>query len=180
MYPSARDSVQRVQCGHHDECLTITRAYLTTGVCFAGLRRMIHPEADSKGAPVEEARTYLIKAVESLTSAQVDFAAARYNSCANRAYYACFQAAIAALLAVGIRPASPRGEWSHELVQSQFNGLLISRRKLYPAALRRVLRDTMAVRDKADYTPASVSTRVAGRVLHAAQAFVQAIQEKVR
>jgi hypothetical protein len=65
-------------------------------------------------------------------------------------------------------------------VQDQFNGLLIIRRKLYPAALRRVLRDTMAVRDKADYTPASVSARVAARVLQAAQAFVQAIQEKVR
>jgi uncharacterized protein (UPF0332 family) len=62
---------------------------------------------------VEEARTYLIKAVESLTSAQIDYMAARYNSCANRAYYACFQAAVAALLAAGIRPASPRGEWSH-------------------------------------------------------------------
>ena len=63
---------------------------------------------------MEEARTYLTKAVESLTSAEIDFAAARYNSCANRAYYACFQAAVAALLVAGIRPASPRGEWSHE------------------------------------------------------------------
>jgi uncharacterized protein (UPF0332 family) len=129
---------------------------------------------------VEEARTYLTKAVESLTSAQINFAAARYNSCGNRAYYACFQAAIAALLAAGIRPASPRGEWSHEFVQSQFNGLLIIRRKLYPATLRRVLRDTMAVREKADYTPASVSARVASRVLQAAQEFVRDIQEKVR
>ena len=30
-------------------------------------------------------------------------------------------------------------------------------RKLYPAALRPVLRDTMEVREKADYTPSSVS-----------------------
>jgi hypothetical protein len=67
---------------------------------------------------VEEARNYLAKAVESLTSAHSDFAAARYNSCANWAYYACFQVAVAALLATGIRPASPRGEWSHEFVQS--------------------------------------------------------------
>jgi uncharacterized protein (UPF0332 family) len=74
---------------------------------------------------VKEARTYLIKAVKSLTSAHVDWAAARYNSGANRAYYACFQAAVAAFLAAGVRPASPRGEWSHEFVQSQFNGVLI-------------------------------------------------------
>jgi hypothetical protein len=57
---------------------------------------------------------------------------------------------------------------------------LIILRKLYPAALRRILRDTMAVRDKADYMPAWVSARVASRVLQAAQDFVRAIQEKVR
>ena len=129
---------------------------------------------------MEEARTHLTKAVERLTSGQIDFAAARYHSCANQAYYACFQAAVAALLAAGIRPASPRGAWSHACVQSQFNGLLIIRRKLYAAALRRVLRDTMTVRDKADYAPALVSARVASRVLQAVQDFVRAIQEKVR
>jgi uncharacterized protein (UPF0332 family) len=134
----------------------------------------------TKGVTVEEARAYLTKAVESLASAQGDYAATRYNSCANRVYYACFQAAVAALLVVGIRPANPRGEWSHEFVQSQFNGLLITRRKLYPAALRRVLRDTMEVREKADYTPSSVSVRVARRVLQEAQDFVLAIQENIQ
>jgi uncharacterized protein (UPF0332 family) len=99
---------------------------------------------------LDEARAYMAKAAESLASAQTDFTAARYNSCANRAYYACFQAAIAALLSAGVQPANPRGEWSHEFVQSQFNGLLINRRKLYPVSLRRVLRDTMEVREKAD------------------------------
>jgi uncharacterized protein (UPF0332 family) len=126
---------------------------------------------------VEERRAYLTKARESLTSAEVDCAAARYNSCANRAYYACFQAAIAALLAEGLRPANPRGEWSHEFVQSQFNGLLIGRRKRYPVTLRRILRDTIEVREKADYTPAAVSARVAERVLRAAHSFVHAIEE---
>jgi hypothetical protein len=38
----------------------------------------------------------------------------------------------------------------------------------------------MAVREKADYTPASVSARVASRVLQAAQEFVHAIQEQLR
>ena len=129
---------------------------------------------------MEESRAYLSKAVESVLSAQADYTAARYNSCANRAYYACFQAAVAALLAAGIRPASPRGEWSHEFVQSQFNGLLITRRKLYPITLRRVLRDTIEVREKADYTPSGVSARVATRVLQQAQDFVRIIQETVR
>ena len=128
---------------------------------------------------MEEAQIYIAKALESLASAQADFVAARYNSCANRAYYACFQAAVAALLGANIRPANPRGAWSHEFVQSQFNGLLINRRKLYPVSLRRALRDTIEVREKADYTISVVSARVANRVLGHAQAFVQAIQENV-
>jgi uncharacterized protein (UPF0332 family) len=126
-----------------------------------------------------EARIYVAKAVESLAAAQSEFAAARYNACANRAYFACFQAAVAALLAASVRPVDPKGEWSHEFVQSQFNGRLVNRRKLYPAHLRRVLRDTMEVRDKADYTLSSVSERVGRRVLQQAEEFVQAIREKV-
>ena len=126
---------------------------------------------------MEEAQIYMAKALESLASAQADFEAARYNACANRAYYACFQAAVAALLAADIRPGNPRGEWSHEFVQSQFNGLLINRRKLYPVSLRRVLRDTIEVRAKADYTTSAVNECVANRVLGHAQACVQAIQE---
>ncbi len=128
---------------------------------------------------MEEARAYIAKGVESLTSVQADFAAARYNSCANRAYFACFQAAIAALLDAAIRPADPKGEWSHEFVQSQFNGRLITRRKLYPAHLRRVLRDTIEIREKADYTVSTVSERVARRVMQQAEEFVRTIQERV-
>lgn len=136
-------------------------------------------ESVARGPLVEEARAYMAKAGESLASAESDFVAARYNSCANRVYYACFQAAIAALLLVGIQPSNPKGEWSHEFVQSQFNGVLINRRKLYPSSLRRVLRDTIEVREKADYTLSAVSTSVASRVLRQAREFVQAIQEQI-
>jgi uncharacterized protein (UPF0332 family) len=55
---------------------------------------------------------------------------------------------------------------------------LIGRRKRYPITLRRILRDTIEVREKADYTPAAVSARVAERVLHAAHSFVRAIEEQ--
>jgi uncharacterized protein (UPF0332 family) len=43
-----------------------------------------------------------------------------------------------------------------------------------------MLRDTIEVREKADYTPAAVSERVARRILSAAQTFVEAIQEQYR
>ena len=55
----------------------------------------------------------LAGATESLLTAESEFVNGRYNSCANRCYYGCFQAAIAALLRDGIRA---RGQWSHEFV----------------------------------------------------------------
>jgi len=79
-----------------------------------------------------------------------------------------------------IRGIRTRGSWSHEFVQSQFNGLLIGRRKRYPLPLRRILRDTMEVREKADYTPSPVSARVAARVLQAGQTLVAAVEEHCR
>ena len=65
---------------------------------------------------------YLVKATESLQTAESEFVNGRYNSCANRCYYACFQAGIAAILREGIRA---RGQWNHEFVQGQFVGVLI-------------------------------------------------------
>jgi hypothetical protein len=66
-----------------------------------------------------------------------------------------------------------------EFVQSQFNGVLVNRRKLYPALLRRVLRDTIEIREKADYTASSVNERVARRVLQQAREFFHAIRGNV-
>src|SRR3712207_2798818 len=92
---------------------------------------------------------HLTKARESLLGAESEFANGRYNNAANRAYYACFQAAVAALLRAGIRP---RGDqWSHAFVPAQFDGQLIYRRKLYPTELRNVLERAYALRQKADY-----------------------------
>jgi uncharacterized protein (UPF0332 family) len=91
---------------------------------------------------------YLTKAAESLQTAESEFANGRYNSCANRCYYACFQAAIAALLAEGIRA---RGQWSHEFVQGQFVGVLMNQRHLYETQLRRVLADNQHVRERPIY-----------------------------
>src|SRR5215213_4710959 len=76
---------------------------------------------------------YSAKATESLLAAESEYVNGRYNSCANRCYYACFQAAIMALLREGIRP---RGQWSHEFVHAQFVGVLINQRKRYDSDLR--------------------------------------------
>jgi uncharacterized protein (UPF0332 family) len=118
---------------------------------------------------------YLAKAEESLRTAESEFANGRYNSCANRCYYACLQAAIAALLAEGIRA---RGQWSHEFVQGQFVGVLINKRKRYDPELRRVLADNQSLRDKADYRPELVTATQANRALRRSRLFVSAVRQR--
>jgi uncharacterized protein (UPF0332 family) len=78
------------------------------------------------------AHTYLAKASESLAGAESELREDRFNSSANRSYYACFQAAIAGLLLSG-SPKPISGRWSHGYVQSEFSGQLIARRKQYPS-----------------------------------------------
>ena len=118
---------------------------------------------------------YVTKATESLLTAESEFVNGRYNSCANRCYYACFQAAIAALLREGIRP---RGQWNHEFVQAQFVGVLINQRKRYDPELRRVLSDNQSLRDKADYRPELVTATQASRALRRSRLFVAAVRQR--
>ena len=96
---------------------------------------------------------YLVKATESLQTAESECVNGRSNSCANRCYYACFQAAIAALLREGIRP---RGQWSHAFVQGQFVGVLMHQRHHYDTPLRRVLADNQSLRDQAEASHAAL------------------------
>ena len=97
------------------------------------------------------------------------------NSCANRCYYACLQAAIAALLGEGIRP---RGQWNHEFVQGQFVGVFINQRHLYETQLRRVLSDNQNLREKADYRPELVNATQASRALRRTRTFVAAVRQR--
>ena len=123
----------------------------------------------------QDITVYLIKASESLQTAESEFANGRYNSCANRCYYACFQAAIAALLGEGIRP---RGQWNHEFVQGQFVGVLLNQRHLYETQLRRVLADNQILRVKADYRAELVTATQARRALARTRTFVDAIRQR--
>ena len=84
---------------------------------------------------------YLAKAHENLAGAESELQHGRTNSCARSSYYACFHAAIAALLHVGLTAPEPARGWGHDWVHASFVGQLIQRRKLYPASLRRILPD---------------------------------------
>ena len=118
---------------------------------------------------------YVAKATESLLTAESEFVHGRYNSCANRCYYACFQAAIAALLREGIRP---RGQWSHAFVQAQLVGVLINQRQRYDPQLRRVLADNQSLRDLADYRAELVTATQARRALRRSRLFATAVGQR--
>lgn len=113
------------------------------------------------------------KALASLAGAESELAAGRYDNAANRSYYACYQAAVAALRRAGVAPPGGAGsQWGHAAGQAQFVGLLINRRKAYPGDLRDVLVLAFALRQTADYGTRSVTEVQAARVLRQARRFV--------
>lgn len=124
---------------------------------------------------LDVATMMLARALECLAGAESELANSRYNNRANRAYYACFQAAIAALAREGIQPAGE--QWSHEAVPSSFDGILVNRRKLYPPDLRGVLDRNRVVRLRAGYLSQPVTEVEASRALRRTRGFVTTIQQ---
>lgn len=125
---------------------------------------------------VEQINAFLAKDGRSLAGAESEFINDRYDNCANRCYYACFQAAVSALSREGIEPKGTSGRWDHGFVQAQFVGQLINRRKVYPVELRDVLSRTVILRRVADYTLQYVTQIEAFRALRRTRAFLEAIQ----
>lgn len=126
----------------------------------------------------ETSAAFLAKAAESLAGASSAFANGRYNNATNRAYYAAFQAAIAALDLAGIHPPGDRAFWGHGFVNGQFTGLLINRRKRYPTSLRDSLSVLLRVREQADYRQSPVTATQADRMLRRAHDFVTVVTER--
>jgi len=119
---------------------------------------------------------FLTKAKENIAVAEWSYENAHYNASANRAYYAAFQAAIAALANVGIIKAH---RISHGAVQSLFATELTQRRKIYPSHLKSYLPDLQNIRDDADYKLQSVSKKKASLQLKQAKEFVEIIAKEV-
>jgi uncharacterized protein (UPF0332 family) len=122
----------------------------------------------------QRADIYLELASESLAGAHSEYAAGRFNNCANRAYYAAFQAAIAALLREAIRGRD--NHWAHTFVQSEFVGKLIHRRHRYPSTLQSSLARLETMRIRADYHGEWISESDASRSLRRSREFVEAIR----
>jgi uncharacterized protein (UPF0332 family) len=121
---------------------------------------------------------YRDKAEESLAGAVSEYANARFNNCANRCYYSCFQAAVQALQEAGVVPSGTRGEWGHDQLQATFTRELIIRRKRYPAELRDVLPRAYLLREAGDYKRDMVSEVQAARALRRTRTFLQALQSQ--
>lgn len=121
---------------------------------------------------------YLGKSRECLIGAQSEFANGRFNNAASRAYYAAYNAAIAALLRAGF--TSRNNQWGHDEVMARFSGDLISRRKLYPAAFRRMLYDLSKARITADYGLALANREIARSAFETSRIFVNRILTRAR
>src|SRR4051794_28985492 len=115
-----------------------------------------------------DAESYLLRASEGLAGAESEFAAGRFNNCANRCYFACFHAAITALILDRRQPPTS-GRWTHTYVQAEFAGYLITRAKRYPPELRDTLSRNMDLRHAADYHRNPVSEIAAARALRRAR-----------
>ncbi|MBX3069006.1 MAG: HEPN domain-containing protein [Thermomicrobiales bacterium] len=122
-----------------------------------------------------DSELYLLKAEECLSGAESEFANRRYQNCANRAYYACYQASVAGLLRAGIRPSGSR--WGHDTVQALFVGELINRRKQYPSNLRDTFERLFLLRQTGDYAADFVSEIQAARALRRARDFVSTVRQ---
>jgi uncharacterized protein (UPF0332 family) len=87
-------------------------------------------------------QVYLAKARNSLRTAQSAYEQGDFDSCPSRAYFAVFQAEVAALVK---RTEFRQDEWRHERVQAEFNQRLIHARKVFPASLRSIHDDLIIV-----------------------------------
>ena len=127
---------------------------------------------------IDRASSFLDKAHECVAGAASELANGRYNNSANRAYYACYQAAIHALLEADIQPPKASERWGHGFVQARFNGDLINRRKRYPPDIRDTLENNYRLRATADYHRLNHVTEVqAIRAIQRAEAFVAAVAQ---
>ena len=116
----------------------------------------------------------IAKARRALATAAVDLEAGDVEACINRAYYAVFHAARAALATLGIEPRKHAGVWS--LFDQHF---IITRR--FDVSLSRTLHDLFERRSDADYGDFPDITREeAEAFLQRAEVFVSTLEAALR
>ncbi len=118
---------------------------------------------------------FLTKAKRNVQASQLLFDNQMYDESANRAYYAAFQAALAALSTLRIQVEG----MSHEATQSKFNEEFVHRRKIYPNHLKSYLSELLGVRNSADYKAKFTSKKAALLQLKKAKEFVAKVEREI-
>src|SRR5919205_4412131 len=121
---------------------------------------------------------YLTKAEQCLAGAALAVAHGHYNNAANRAYYAAFQAAIAALRTAGVEPPTPR-YWAHDFVLREYCARLARPHGAYPPRSAPVFKALQDERLKADYEVEMLGRLSGERALALAQEFVAAVRQRL-
>ncbi len=117
------------------------------------------------------------KAPQNLAVAEWCFENGHYDACCNRAYYAMFQAALAALAQDNIHP--PDELVSHSWVHGNFATHFCNRRKIFPR-FREYLPNAQFIRNRADYRPDSVTYKQAQQQLEKCKAFVATLLKRIK
>jgi len=106
-----------------------------------------------------------------LQAAERDRLHRAFDPCVSRAYFAAFQAAIAALFVLA--DYRRRGHhWDHGEIAAEFTRRLIRQRKIFGGEIASILDDLKTRRHQADYSTVSMSDKIAQRTLDKARKLV--------
>jgi uncharacterized protein (UPF0332 family) len=115
----------------------------------------------------------LSKADDIWRAAKYCYDARLFDSCANRAYYAMFWAAVAALEGVGL-PVERR--WNYSELLRLFKKELV-KSGIYPAAYTRYLADARKICLQADHQLVQLEPRTVKQILEQAREFIVKVKE---
>ena len=118
--------------------------------------------------------SFLNRATENLKAAELLFENELYNASANRAYYAAFHIAIAAIYTTAITPVI-----DHKTVQTLFADYFCNKRKILPSKYKAFLKDMQIIRSNADYKN-GIGKKVAKQQLKDAKEFFDIIVEVIK
>jgi uncharacterized protein (UPF0332 family) len=124
--------------------------------------------------PQRSAASLMAKAAQAVASARVLLETNDADGAANRAYYAMFDAAQAALLSSGVPAADALGK-THRGVINAFSAYLVKEGPV-SKELGRQLKRAEEVRLVADYNGESVTLADAAELVNQAELFVKAMQ----
>lgn len=117
----------------------------------------------------------LEKAREFLTVAEMCFEKGYFNSCAGRAYYSIFWAAIAALEYYG----HGQETWSHQGLANTFAFELIKKKNIFDKKCSKIISSAYDLRLDADYESFNVSKRKTEEVLRNTKDFLNMVEKRL-